>query len=530
MGFVDSVPTSSTFDRYLDLKANAIAVRTGGRFEPSVVLGVLLNLASQLWLAHDAKSIREANLAMVYPLTAAASEARELFRLLEEEGIIAFHREPLRAEHSLQIVFDELRDYLLLRYLISNLPDTIRSEADIAKQAKLLCIHFSHENKSDDAFKLLSLYGMTLGEVEGRSDFLRLLQQWDFQTFCACLAHIPPTGKLARCEMESLELFANRLQEWYEYIAATEFRGVLSRLDPWSLVNANDHRDASVAIDLYYSPQCREISYTYRVSDQEEKRVKVAPESRYPIMHLAIKLGDTIIKLHDPEKGLLVSIYRGPCSVPRNLDFSIGPQFPGASLNVPERIALFDVFNEIENLTQNETLFLEPQLSPPDLTAKTSPEPITHANYSDNALEAYLADLMNKALWSYKYVVDRDFPNLSQVLNTYVHFPCTTLIVTDRKLVRYWFVPEDSLTEARIKPRVVSSSEVEVAAPDVKLEVDYMTFEDHVWDDLSRMNKRRPPIHPVQEFTPIESFFGPAPCNDLVKAWLKSDFREVFSF
>jgi hypothetical protein len=53
---------------------------------------------------------------------------------------------------------------------------------------------------------------------------------------------------------------------------------------------------------------------------------------------------------------------------------------------------------------------------------------------------------------------------------------------------------------------------------------------DYVWSLLERMNKKRPPIHPIDIVEPIDIFFSDRPTNDLVCRWLISDFRLMFGF
>lgn len=155
---------------------------------------------------------------------------------------------------------------------------------------------------------------------------------------------------------------------------------------------------------------------------------------------------------------------------------------------------------------------------------------ITHETYSDGAIRDYLARLFSIAFGCYRVTAEANLPNLTKVLVTYASLPCIAAVATDRKSIRYAFLPVESIEEAELICTVVPISEFDVSDPIVSFRVSDIPFVEHVQSVLSRMGKNRPPIHPVENIMPIEAAFSATPINDLVKTWLRSDLREVFSF
>ena len=500
-------------------------------------------------------------------------------------------------------MFDELHDHLLLKHLLSQLPAPFSNDQDIIKSVENIFRQLAPQSTNFDAFTLLSLIGMILPEIQVRRNFLRSLLHWDFQTFCSCLAHISPTGRFARCEADDLRSLAEELREWYGFITLEGFPKVQPVIDPWLSYRSENNASPNLGIKLRASPGCREVTYWYKAVQNSDELVEASQTTEYPTWYLTFSQGDEVYKLHDPDNGLVISIFRGgPDGTQRTINFSVHPPFPGASLNIPERIALFDVGNEVVNLIENgylphEPIFLVeerirailpqiPGLAPLEsltleilqgqiprllaqfphgstefvttqsrleklefwlsrtrrpLSANSAPSPDNnipefdigapmHNRYSDNALQEYLAYLMRQALLAYKMIVDANFPALSKSLITYVHFPCSVLIVTDRKSVRYMLIPVDDEADAIIRCAILPFPEFDVANPEARVQIDDVPLEEHVWNKLNGMGKKRPPVHPVNVIASIESFFSSTPTNDLVKSWLKSDLRKIFGF
>ena len=351
LGHIDSVPVASTFEHYVHVKATAVAARTSRHLSPSASVNLLLQLAGRFWQAGDINSILESELGNITLALSAIGpqDIQELLHLLAEEGVVVFTEQPQTPERKLRIVFNELQDYLLLKYFLSRLPEQVRSNSS---QVVTLLKHVSTNVNSPDNFKFLALIGTILPEVTERSEFMRLLFEWDLQTFGACLARIPPVGELKQCEDDYLQLLAKELRDWYSLVLATQFEVLCPFVDPW-IYAAKRSVDSDLGIHMYVSPKCKEISYEYRSKEDPSTLVRVEHTQGYPTWFVSLSDGEKTVQLHDPDHGTFISIFRqgGPNGLTkRTLNFSFAPPFPGASLNVPERIALFDVWNELSNI------------------------------------------------------------------------------------------------------------------------------------------------------------------------------------
>ncbi|MBI3734578.1 MAG: restriction endonuclease [Chloroflexi bacterium] len=356
IGSLGSVPIASTFDHYLNMKIDAVVARTQGRFAPTVIGSVLLNIAKYFSQSEQIKSIVESQLAGVRPETIAVDELREIVRLLEEEGVLEFRQQPLTPERNLYIVFDELRDYLVLKYMITQLPSELRASSNILNSAKKLFQHFSMTSRSSESFTFFSLLGMVLPPVEERREFLRQLRAWDFQTFCACVSRIPPAGTLAQCDADNLKQLAAELKGWYYHLVSEQFQSVKSGIDPWS-IRLPGVQATELGILLRASRRCEEISFEYQLLPENAAEfLKIEANADYPTWSISIGTDSaSMIPLHDPENGKIISIFRQSAPfgfTKRTLNFPHHSPFAGVSSNIPERIALFDVLNEIGNIIE----------------------------------------------------------------------------------------------------------------------------------------------------------------------------------
>jgi hypothetical protein len=522
-----------------------------------------------------------------------------------EEGVVIFREQRFLAERSVHFVFSELQDYLYLKYIISHLPQSLTSESlDVVTLGTNVLTYYGAKNGTQEVFLFLQLIGMALPEVNARRDFLRTLLHWDFHTYCTCLTRISTTGKLAQCDAQTLKLLAGELRWWFKEIAGTQFPLIHNQFDPWFRAQqTNAGLCADIGIQMQASPGCREISYWYKCLSDTAEQIKVTQSNEYPTWHFAISQGDQTIKLHDPEHGVMIPILRfGPGDqTQRTIDFSVYPPFPGASFNVPERIALFDIWKEVENFIQNGQVPYEPvplvaerakaiakkisgleiepeltlrtlqaqiprlltqfpegsrsyvefnsnwselemllarlneplgpnQLPLPDIPSSANALAITHENYSNSALIDYLAKLFSVAFGCYRITVEENLPDLRKVLVTYASLPCIAMVVTDRKSIRYAFLPVETIEEAELRCAIVPISELDVSDPVVSFRVSDVPFVEHAQTVLTQMGKNRPPIHPVENIISIEAAFSATPINDLMKTWLRSDLREVFGF
>lgn len=361
LGAIDTFPHASVFDKYLSAKTHAIARRSNGSFDKSLVLNVLQWLASELSMSKEVAQ----TLSKLSPGLASlvgAAELRQLIHLADEEGLVLLVNRPLNPEPRLRFTYDELQDYLRLGYLLSELPPDIQ-EQDFIENPSILFNEFGAQLAHNaEAIELLSLIGIILPEQPKRSIFLRELLERDFLTFCSCLARIPPTGNLASCTTETLHDFATALRDWYGAILVSKFQQIRWALDPWFFPLHTPFRREHLGIDLTASPACREVSYAYTANDRAENAVLVTQSSEYPTWTISIEVNGQQIKLHDPDRGALIPIFRshgGPDLrnvTKRTLNFEFHSLFSGISLNVPERIALHDIANELEDLIKSDYL------------------------------------------------------------------------------------------------------------------------------------------------------------------------------
>lgn len=375
LGVLESVPVQATFDQYLRMKTAAVASRIGPAVTPSLVRRFLMNLARRVWDAQSTIPFTDADVAAICPPSVTGAEARLLLHLLAEEGVVVFREEPLAPERTVHLVFEALQDYLLLIYLIAKLPDALRPTEVVLRNPHKLFDYYNQPDKRSEGYLLFALLGMLLSDHQQRGRFLRRLLRWDFPTYCSCLARIPPTSRFTRCSDDSLQMLGQELRKWYAEVVTEKLDQIKQVLDPFRLASSVS---GLVAIDLTASPGCREVSYHYKLVGQLDEQVHVTLSESYPTWSVAVVEGNMEVKLHDPDNGILVPVFRGGANIGTKRTFNVmALPFSGATLNVPERIALHDVWDEIEYLVNTSALLFDarPLLAErARATAKTIPE------------------------------------------------------------------------------------------------------------------------------------------------------------
>ena len=495
---VSAIPVAQTFDVYMDTKAEAITNRSKVKYHKTTVLRFLRNVAGQMWHNQDAKALHEGQWDDSFPRNMTLSEREELLQMLAQEGIISFREEPITFDRSLHFVFDELREYLLLRYLLSRLPDQVRQNGDINDIAIAILGHFRSEEKDPEVFMLLSLIGLLLPEISERQEFLHLLLRWDFQTFCFCLARIPPLGSLSRCAPEALQLIAEQLRVWFPAIIANVVSEIRTSLNYWE---DDPLEKLVVAVKVTASPECKEIThyYTARKSNHSDAGlIEVNQISSYPTFRLSIGTENERVELHDPEKGMIIPSWHTAGAIQRTINSSFPPAYVGESFNVPERMALYDAWEEIlQILTDKVNRFPlpTPLIDEREKVNKSRDKTIKKLN--DEELTQYLSELFIAAISCYMMIVERYFLRLKNVLNLAAQMPCSFYFVTDRSSVKYGFTPVESEDDMQFVHRVLDPSH-DIADPKWKITVyddenerTEMILEDFVRETLSKMGKLR---------------------------------------
>lgn len=351
---VSIVHAANIFELYLARKTEAIAHRLDHKYESTALQRVLRALAFETWHEGNVNLIDESQWHQSMRLIV-GDDGNTIINEYESEGIIELHTDELTLERKLGFVFDRLRDYLLLGQLIALLPEQVRRNLGTSANYKALLSHVNALAPVVNDFMLLSLIGMKLPEAAKRRDFLDALLQFDVHTFCACIAQITPTGRLSKCDYMTQRKLAEELRRWYERIAILAFPAVYRAFDPWN----RDTKTESVGVQTYVSPQCKEISYHYVPAGAKiSSLAHVKMTSGYPTWRLSFASGSDEVALHDPENGIIIPVFRdGPDgNVTRTINYKFMPRFPGDSYNVPERMALWDIWEELKHLIQSDLL------------------------------------------------------------------------------------------------------------------------------------------------------------------------------
>lgn len=602
LGSMGSVPVFQTFERYLEVKLDAVLLRGEISTARSDIQQFLYQLAAHGREEHTGSSLEEEAIPSIMPRQVPLEEGIRLIRLLEEEGLIEYRSQPLSPRRSLHFVFDEFQDFLLLMNLVSELPEAVRREADKSQRLDAIIGNLVERPVDRDSIEFASLVGMMLPDVPDRSPLLHRMLQWNFHAFSRCLGHIAPYGELVECSSESIQLLASELRTWYSESVDRHFEEVSQRIDPAFHSSIPASVASNIRVVLTASPQCREISYEYRLRDEADEIDEANFTESYPVWQASLSSGDTTVSFPDPERGLTVSVFRqeGPDGrTVRTLDFPVVPPFPGASLNVPERLAVHDLADEVTHMIERDRIPREPldlvsegaraiasafpRLEPivgldvarfhaerEGILGKHEPgsfdytvardrlsdlEWLLHmlggpirpsllpdpdqgepgqgtavlSSFSDEGLCSYLLQLFSEAVQMYNAIVDLNFPGVKSHMNLFAQFPFTFRVLTDKKVVRYFVVPEDSEDEAQILCNFISTDSMKLDDPTLDLRIDEISFDDYSRSLLSEHGRLVPPIYPIEHTMPIQDCFSATPINDLTKKWLGYDIRHLFA-
>jgi len=536
LGRISSIPISPTFDKYLEVKIDTVIARLEFGLSRVAILQLLRDMAGGMWRLGDTYSLSEQQWRTLLPPNISYSDGESVLQVLQAEGIVRIKEEPFTLERTLRIVFDELRDYLILHYLLAQLFATrIESTNDLPNH---LLSFIATAPRNADTFKLLSLVGLLLPAVSARHKFLRALLHWDFHTFCLCLTYITPSGTFHKCKYQSLKSWAEEVRGWYQEIANTTFDETYSLFDPWKL---SSNKTTSIGIDVLVSPKCREISYNYWPHDplhKASKEVKVTQVSQYPTFDLWIGTKTEKMRLHDPDNGLAIPVFpNGPNGITKRIiNSTFPPQYAGESINIPERRALYDIWYEASYLIENRRLPLEPEGLVNELNRSYQAAPVSQSDFDDQQLVNHLVDVLANSIMAYSMIVDKYFPKLKNVLSVSVLMPCKLGMVTNRVSVKYALIPiSEEISDSISHDSRVVEAETDVGDPKWRWEVsdeaeDTIPLDAYTKRKLDQFGKMRSPVFAIDRIEPIEWFFSKTPVYDLTKRWLLSDLRLVFGF
>jgi hypothetical protein len=363
LGDIATVATAEMYRRYLSEKCDAISVRLSAEVTSQEVLSGLVALAGMVWESGLADGVEVRTAVEGLASDVGPERARRVVDLLKQEGILAVRKGWTQRRDVLAFIFEELRDVLLLEHL---LPVSVGDRAPLSVPEDVIARVADHVTRLEvngPTVKLAELMGMVLDSPQGRQDFLRAVMGWDLHAFCLCLARIPPSGWLADCDATSIHQMSTYLAEWYERILAGNFPRARECIDPWFPARSTPAQSPSVGITMEASPGCRELMYRYRCHGEGERQVQCEAVDRYPLMKLSLSDGKREIQLHDPDHGIGLSILRSSgfgVETFRIWNTSVARPFPGASLEVPERLALNDVWVELSNMLGENSLPSEP--------------------------------------------------------------------------------------------------------------------------------------------------------------------------
>jgi hypothetical protein len=250
-------------------------------------------------------------------------------------------------------LFDEVGDYLLYRHLMTQLADDEHVTPALVDR---LCssVHSEALEERARSERLLELIARNLEDIGLQEYLLRQVMGEDLHLFAKCADQRLAVPGVADGPEERAERFAERLLSWYERIAEIHFPKLTSGFDPYLVPESTGK---CLGIDLWPSPELRELSYSYKSRDSSERRVEIQFSKTYPTWRLSFgRDGGEEVPFHDPDKGVFTTLWRGFGQTIRILNFEHGIPFAGASPEVPERIAKYDVWNELTHVLKKHWL------------------------------------------------------------------------------------------------------------------------------------------------------------------------------
>lgn len=350
LGVIDYLPTNKVFHDYLDRKTHKVADYFGLDIDPHDVFTRVVDIRAALWDEQKARSIPRSQ---VLDILSGLNPETAVYTRLVDEGILFESESDSLTEPFAGFLFDEVGDYLLYRHLMTRLSDDEHVTPGLVDRLSS-SVHSESLEKTASSERLLELIARNLEDVGLQEYLLEQVLEQDLRLFARCADQRLVVPSAADGPQERAEQFADRLLRWYERIAEIHFPELRSSFDPYL---APESTDTVLGIDLYASPEFREFSYSYKSRDPSERRVKAQLSDTYPTWRLSFgRDSREEVPLHDPNKGVFTTLWRGFGETRRTLNFEHNVPFAGVSPDVPGRIAKYDVWNELGHAIENHWL------------------------------------------------------------------------------------------------------------------------------------------------------------------------------
>jgi hypothetical protein len=208
--------------------------------------------------------------------------------------------------------------------------------------------------------RLLQLVARNLEDVDLQDYLLEQVLKQDLHLFSRCADQKLSVPTVTDGPEERARKLADQLPRWYECIAGIHFPELRSEFDPYF---PPEPTDRCLGIHLFASPELREVRYSYKSRSPSEERVKYELIEGYPTWRLSfVTDGEEEVPLHDPDKGNFVLLFRQAQETIRILNFQHDMPFAGVSPDAPERIAKYDLWNELANVIEKHWLKEPPPL------------------------------------------------------------------------------------------------------------------------------------------------------------------------
>jgi len=347
IGYLDHLPSNRIFEAYLDKKIGLVAEYHGLSMDPGALFDSLLRLRGDMWESGDARALPKNRVLTVLP---DAPIRADVYARLVDEGVLQEYETDQPSQPSVGFAFDELGDYLLFRHFMIGLRP---SESPTRSQIGELCqaVHDPALQVRRRAERFLELLAANLEDLALLDYLLQATLAQDLHLFARCSENRLMMPNLPDEAEPRAREFAARLLSWYSRILSCSFQTIRAAVDP---VYGRPQQGRQVGIDVYASPHFREVSYLYKLRAESANAVTCSLTDGYPTLHLSLhSAGDGDLALHDPERGIMVPIFRdGINSAHRVLNFDRDSPFPGVSLYAPERIAKWDVWTELVHMIE----------------------------------------------------------------------------------------------------------------------------------------------------------------------------------
>lgn len=350
LGVIDYLPTNKVFRDYLDRKTLKITEYFGLDIDPRDMFRCLVAIRAAAWEDQRSGHIGRRH---VLDILCDLGRAMAVYTRLVDEGILFESNGGSLTEPIVRFLFDEVGDYLLYRHLMEQLTEDDQVTLALVNRLCSL-VHSEALEEATRSERLLELIARNLEDIGLQEYLLQQVLEEDLHLFASCVEQKLVVPSLPEELQDKAIEFAARLVGWYERITARFFPNLTDSLDPFCWRHSGGE---SLGIDLFASPEFREVSYYYTGRDETEQRISAVMTKEYPTLQTSLvheTLGE--LKLHDPDAGTLLATIRAPAEVRRILNFEHDSPFPGVSLDAPERVAKYDIWQELVHIIDDHWL------------------------------------------------------------------------------------------------------------------------------------------------------------------------------